>query len=509
MAICYRRFVRPACLLLLLLLSIEVISVVKNSVRARPGYIDRSAEASPPVYIKKVIVATTAALAIFSCSAAPASATPNDQVDLGGAEISLTGQPNAWERQRQKRTTAIKLMEKKGMIKVATDDNGTQYLKLPWIPNRDIPYKSLSVSQRLFNEVCAGAFGEIFKDGLLHALDTLKTRRQSVQSKKGGDENDSRDNNNNNNNNNNDNNNNGESMLITTHSSNEASSLEGDSASTLTSAAPLSGSKKLSDGSNLLAKASDLYRGFPVVLAASLPPGGSFFLVKKGSMEMIGSAAPLAASGDPLALTLSFLASAVPIGLGVMVYWLFRTPAEVIKTQVQTGQSSSVLEALAGAREQPAGFAGLWKYYPVMLTLDIPFQIINFILYGFVSDAVANAGFDQSVWTRLFCGISCGMISAAITCPVDVCKTRIIRRDKLNQAMMAAAAAEGTTVGAAFDDNKSVLVELQKIAREEGPGALLLGLQQRLLYTGLANGIRLSAYGTSRMDLMMRSLDDM
>ena len=51
-----------------------------------------------------------------------------------------------------------------------------------------------------------------------------------------------------------------------------------------------------------------------------------------------------------------------------------------------------------------SGVLGLWKHYPVMLWLDIPFQIINFILYGLLSEAVAGAGFSASVWTRLFCG---------------------------------------------------------------------------------------------------------
>ena len=58
-------------------------------------------------------------------------------------------------------------------------------------------------------------------------------------------------------------------------------------------------------------------------------------------------------------------------------------------------------------------------------------------------------------------------------------------------------------------NNRNVLVELVNIYREEGVGTLFLGLRPRLLYTGLANGIRIAAYGTSRMDLMMRSLDDM
>ena len=60
-----------------------------------------------------------------------------------------------------------------------------------------------------------------------------------------------------------------------------------------------------------------------------------------------------------------------------------------------------------------------------------------------------------------------------------------------------------------FNNNKSVLKEMITIYKEEGLSTLFLGLRQRLIYTGLANGIRLAAYGTSRMDLMMRSLDDL
>ena len=55
--------------------------------------------------------------------------------------------------------------------------------------------------------------------------------------------------------------------------------------------------------------------------------------------------------------------------------------------------------------------------------------------------------------------------------------------------------------------NDNIFVEFASILRDEGPQSLFLGFQQRLIYVGLANGIRLAAYGTSRMDLMMKSLD--
>jgi hypothetical protein len=55
--------------------------------------------------------------------------------------------------------------------------------------------------------------------------------------------------------------------------------------------------------------------------------------------------------------------------------------------------------------------------------------------------------------------------------------------------------------------NPNVFSEITNILKTEGWPTLFLGLGQRLLYTGLANGIRLAAYGTSRMDLIMKSFD--
>jgi hypothetical protein len=281
-----------------------------------------------------------------------------------------------------------------------------------------------------------------------------------------------------------------------------------------------------------------------------------------------------------------------------MAYWIIRTPAEVVKTQVQTGQFSSVREALAetlrftpnissvcnmaevdddsiddredlelrglsavkNSEQQLAGIGALWRRYPVMLSLDIPFQLINFVLYGVLSEAVFGEGgglhWEQNVWTRLFCGMVCGMVAAGLTCPLDVCKTRIISREKqqklqenpkkdLHQRLLSMGVQVGdgfvldedrpvpsdsTTTADGIEGthheqstparstsntnstlqpftNGNVLVEMVHILRTEGVQTLFLGLGQRLVYTGLANGIRLAAYGTSRMDLMMRSLD--
>ena len=329
------------------------------------------------------------------------------------AKVLLSSpQSPGWELARQKRTAAIKDLAVKGILEVDTDDAGNQFLRLPWIPDRKIAYKSLSLQQRLQNEVCAGAFGEISKDALLHAVDTAKTRRQVKKKQlqnietdpiiggKGGG-----------------NNNNG---LISNPATNNMGAMSMDFSKP-------DGFISALNAQDAIKNLRDLYAGFPVVLCTTIPQGGVFFLVKKGFIELLTKYAPTI----PYAIS-----STVPIGFGVMAYWLFRTPAEVIKTQVQTGQSPNVREAFETAiTSNPKGLLGLWKYYPVMLWLDIPFQIINFILYGVVSDAVLNAGFETSILTRLFCGVTCGMITAAVTCPIDVCKTRIISRDRQASAL--------------------------------------------------------------------------
>merc|ERR1712178_524926 len=71
-----------------------------------------------------------------------------------------------------------------------------------------------------------------------------------------------------------------------------------------------------------------------------------------------------------------------------------------------------------------------WKFYPALLSLDIPYAIMNFALYGIFNDAVASQGIEANVYTRLITGVACGMIAAGVTTPIDVAKTRIISRAK-------------------------------------------------------------------------------
>jgi hypothetical protein len=504
-------------------------------------------------------------------------------------------QSSGWELARQKRTQAVKALQRKNIVEVSTDDAGNQFLSLPWIKGRKIPYKSLTTKQRLRSEVYAGAFGEVCKDFLLHPVDTAKTRRQVRKKSQTLDS---------------DNNDDDDDVAAMEKEGPELrrpNDSPFDSTSSVAQTLPELG---------IFSQAKSLYAAFPIVMLSSIPQGGAFFLVKKGLLEARALYAPdLPAS----------LASILAIVFGVMAYWVFRTPAEVVKTQVQTGQCDNIVTALQPFTGKNIGNAGrLWKNYGIMLSLDAPFQVMNFLLYSLLSDAVVQYGFEMNTLTRLACGVACGMICAAATCPIDVAKTRIISRDRnkeddkeqekqprrgtgklsnipshavdyvmsvetnavprcTNDALSRTTQREpsrspsprasysagvdrqraiiGTSAGTAvlerptvqaaketeigirketqekdlenteidIDINSAlkrssvssstaspssvtptnVVSEIISIVQDEGPGTLFLGVGQRLIYTGLANGIRLAAYGTSRMDLMMRSLDDL
>lgn len=306
-------------------------------------------------------------------------------------------------------------------------------------------YRSLPQKQRLVNEAFAGALGEIAKDVSLHWVDTLKTRKQAR--KKG--------------------------ELISNHDQ------------------PLEGQEP----TNKFQAIKNLYRGFPIVLLSSLPQGAAFFLVKSWLADTIMMYIPDAPSVG---------VDVVCIASGVMIYWIFRTPAEVIKVRVQTELEPSVAISVDNVIKKKELW-NLWGFYSVLLSLDIPFQAINFLLFGLLSDRITDIGVEMNAVTRLVLGITCGMIGAGITCPLDVGRTRVISRLKESNKDVN----QDNEQEAIINRNKNVFIEIIRIAEEEGLSSLFLGLQQRLLYTGMANGIRLSVYGTCRMYLMMKVMENL
>jgi len=473
------------------------------------GFENRARAAESPVMSQETVIEQVENVADEVTTYATIISTSPNQV-RPVLEVPQSAQSAGWERARQKRTIAVKKMAKEGILKLEQDDEGNQMLSVPWMPNQKLRYKSLSLEQKLQGEIAAGAIGELAKDILLHPIDTLKSRKQAGVE---GDEED----------------NVGEGKGSEgSWDDSKKSSENGDS-------------QLQSSFTSLLQQVRDLYAGFPAVATSSLPQGGIFFLAKKGGIEVIKRFSPSFAS--------SLVGQAIPVGFGSVSYWGVRTPAEILKVKVQLGQSLTVKDAFVDLRAQirDDGIGSLWKFYPALLSLDIPYAIINFALYGIFNDLIAANGIETSVYTRLLSGVACGMIAAAVTCPIDVAKTRIISRGKSLVGVVAdgnekdpllcpmrttsSGVEEEDKISLSGDESdgihfmeysvssdvadslnhihydQNVVREMVDIVREEGFSSLFIGLKERVVYVGLSNGIRLAAYSTSRMDLMLRSFD--
>jgi solute carrier family 25 S-adenosylmethionine transporter 26 len=71
---------------------------------------------------------------------------------------------------------------------------------------------------------------------------------------------------------------------------------------------------------------------------------------------------------------------------------------------------------------------GLYSGFGVTVMREIPFSAIQFPLYEAMKTAWAKAQGVETVapWQSAACGSAAGGVAAALTCPLDVVKTRLM-----------------------------------------------------------------------------------
>jgi solute carrier family 25 S-adenosylmethionine transporter 26 len=164
-----------------------------------------------------------------------------------------------------------------------------------------------------------------------------------------------------------------------------------------------------------------------------------------------------------------FIGCAV-VGDTVGAIWL--TPSEIVKQRLQSGAASSTSEAIKSIYAKN-GLKGFYTGFSGLLARDVPYRAMQLPLYEVARDAYSQkycAPFDRTIFPHeaMMVGATVGMISAGITTPLDVVKSR----------MMVGTVA-GKTVGGVIKD----------IYNEAGVGGLFKGVKQRVGYLGLSNGI--------------------
>lgn len=170
-----------------------------------------------------------------------------------------------------------------------------------------------------------------------------------------------------------------------------------------------------------------LYKGLGGNLVGVIPSCAVFFAVYEPAKRHL---LPTRDADTVRAHTVSaHLAAAALAGLASS---LIRVPTEVVKTRMQTGQFTSASDALWHISRREGVLTGLFAGFGSFLLRDLPFDAIEFASYEQM----------KLTWTSIFgkggkhseikqhesaaIGSVAGMLTGAVTTPLDVVKTRLM-----------------------------------------------------------------------------------
>lgn len=204
-----------------------------------------------------------------------------------------------------------------------------------------------------------------------------------------------------------------------------------------------------------------LYSGLAGNLAGVLPASALFVGVYEPTKQKLLKIFPE---------NLSAIAHLTAGAIGGIAASLIRVPTEVVKQRMQTRQFTSAPDAvrLIIAKE---GFKGLYAGYGSFLLRDLPFDAIQFCIYEQLRLGYKKAARrDLTDPENAIIGAFAGALTGAITTPLDVIKTRLMVQGSANQY-------------------KGIFDCVQTIIREEGPPALLKGIEPRVIWIGIGGSI--------------------
>ncbi|GAB6024533.1 hypothetical protein CHUAL_009686 [Chamberlinius hualienensis] len=157
-------------------------------------------------------------------------------------------------------------------------------------------------------------------------------------------------------------------------------------------------------------------------------------------------------------------------------------PSEVIKQRMQMYNSpyKSCFDCIRTTYRRE-GFRAFYRSYTTQLTMNIPFQSIHFIMYEFTQD-IMNSSRTYNPLAHMVSGAVAGALSAAITTPLDVCKTLLN-----TQEIKVLARTKQEHVSGLLD-------ALQCVYRCRGFKGYFQGLQARILFQMPSTAISWSVY---------------
>ena len=176
------------------------------------------------------------------------------------------------------------------------------------------------------------------------------------------------------------------------------------------------------------------------------------------------------------------------------------TPLDVMKQRLQVSPVGVKVSDVLRAVRQERGPFGLWTGYWAAIAVWGPFSMLYFSAYEFLKPKLSRgASADTFCLSEFAAGTLAAAAGAVVTQPLDFVKTRIqVGRQRVSSVLTSnAAQAQGHVT------QVNVLQAFLRIVRSEGPRPMFRGVVARVLWLAPGCGIMMCVFeGTQRLLLL-------
>uniref|UniRef100_A0A7N0UTA5 Mitochondrial carrier protein n=1 Tax=Kalanchoe fedtschenkoi TaxID=63787 RepID=A0A7N0UTA5_KALFE len=183
--------------------------------------------------------------------------------------------------------------------------------------------------------------------------------------------------------------------------------------------------------------------------------------------------------------------------MGNIVSSAIMVPKELITQRMQAGAKGRSWQVLLKILEKD-GVLGLYAGYSATLLRNLPAGVLNYSSFEYLKAIVLSNTGQRNLEPAqsVLCGALAGAISASITTPLDVVKTRLMTQVRGDAVGKAAEVVYG-----------GVRQTVKQILMEEGWVGFTRGMGPRVLYSGCFSAIGYFAFETARLAILNKYLE--
>lgn len=199
------------------------------------------------------------------------------------------------------------------------------------------------------------------------------------------------------------------------------------------------------------------------------------------------------------------LANGVAGCFATLLHDALMVPADAVKQRLQI-YASPYSGAIDCVRKivQREGFSVLYRSYTTQLTMNIPFHSIHLITYELLQDQL-NYARNYDPLSHVISGAGAGAVAAALTTPLDVCKTLLNTQEcclaptggptcSIPRNPTTPTAGPGGNAAIVTEEAKGLISAMRIIYFRGGLAAFFSGLTPRVLYQMPSTAVAWSCY---------------